>query len=176
MLFSRQRALLIFALLLMAAVAHADPENFIVAGFTFVRPPAWKWVWDEKLAKAGLLLEIHGANTNDFAHVYFRTFNGDESTPESRIKIWRIYFKESPDQLKVRSETNHVAGFPVVYVEMEGTSTLAGPREFGLFAAIVQLKDRSFVVRMSRSRKVVKDSKVAFKAMLEQALKERVSD
>jgi hypothetical protein len=123
-----------------------------------------------------LLLEVHGATTNDFAHVYFRTFKGYEGTPESRIKIWGVYFKESPDKIKLQSETNQVAGFPVVYVEMEGTSTLAGPPKFGLFAAIIRMKEASLVVRISRSQKVVKESRTAFKAMIEQALKAKESE
>ncbi|MDB6028995.1 MAG: hypothetical protein JWM68_5218 [Verrucomicrobiales bacterium] len=125
----------------------------MVDGFTFARPSNWKWVWDEKLAKTGLLLQIEGSKTNDLASVYFRKFSGDEGSPENRIKVWQAYFKESLENLKIRSNTNTVAGFSVVYLEMEGTSARESTPEFGVFAAVVKIKDGHFVARMSRSKK-----------------------
>ena len=161
---------------LMAALAHADPENFMVSGFTFVRPPQWKWVWDERLANTGLRLRIEGSNTNDTAAVYFRSFTGEEGSPENRIKVWQQFFKESPDKVKIRTKMENVAGYPVIYLEMEGTSALETTPEFGLFAAIVKMKQGHLVVRMSRSKKVVNNSKTLFKEMVENALKEKQLD
>ncbi|MDB6028986.1 MAG: hypothetical protein JWM68_5209, partial [Verrucomicrobiales bacterium] len=132
---------MLLALFLMALVAHADPENFMVDGFTFVRPPKWKWVANDKLADKGLLLRIQGSSTNDTASVYFRTFHGDDGTAEKRIKGWREYYKESPNSLKVGSTTKTVGSFKVVYVEMEGKSALVSGKEFGLVATIVKTKE-----------------------------------
>ena len=176
MLFPVQRTILVFALLLMAAIAHADPENFIVDGFTFVRPPEWKWVANDKLADKGLLLRIQGASTNNTASVYFRTFNGDEGTAEKRIKGWRGYYKESPNSLKVRSATKTVGSFKVVYVEMEGKSDIVSGKEFSLIATIIQMKGGTFVARMSGRKKLVDDSKTTFTEMVEHALKEKQPD
>ena len=174
MLLPGKRTILVFALLMMAAIAHADPENFIVDGFTFVRPPEWKWVANDKLADKGLLLRIQGASTNNTASVYFRIFKGDEGTAEKRIKGWREYFKASPDSLKQRSTTKAVGSFKVVYIEMEGNSDLVSGKEFGLVAAVVQLKGGTLVVRMSGRKKLVDDSKTTFTEMVERALKEKL--
>ncbi|MDB6028988.1 MAG: hypothetical protein JWM68_5211 [Verrucomicrobiales bacterium] len=174
--FPKQRPILILALFLMAAFAHADPENFMVDEFTFVRPPAWKWVWEEKRTNIGLFLDIPGGIINDTVHVYFRIFKGEEGSPENRTKAWRLTFKESADSLKVRTETRKVGAFTVIYIEMEGTSAHEIHPDYGLFAAVVKMKEGHLVIRMSGRKKVIDNSKRTFREMVERALKERESE
>ena len=158
------------------AIGRADPENFMVDGFTFVRPVPWKWVSQDKLAEKGLLLKIPGSNTNDMASVYFRAFSGDEGTAEKRIKPWRQSYKSSPESVKVRFETKTISLFKIVSVEMEGKSTLVSSEPFSVYAAIIQTKKGSLVVRMSGRKKLIDTSKPTFNEMVEQALKDRESD
>ncbi|MDB6027857.1 MAG: hypothetical protein JWM68_4080, partial [Verrucomicrobiales bacterium] len=129
-----------------------------------------------KLANTGLLLEIRGAQPSDTASVYFRKFEGDEGSPETRIKAWRKVFREPAETLKVQSEQKKIAAFPVVYVVMDGTSLRETTPNFMLFAAIVKTKEGHVVVRVSGPRKVVDNSKKIFSEMVERALKERESE
>ncbi|MDB6028987.1 MAG: hypothetical protein JWM68_5210 [Verrucomicrobiales bacterium] len=160
----------------MAAIAHADPENFMVGELTFVRPKEWPWVWNQKLANDGMLLSIQESTPADTDGVYFRAFTGAEGSADERIHVWRMYFKESGDQLKVRSETKTVASFPVIYIEMEGTSIRASGADFSLYAAIVSTKEGRVVARMSGRKEVLDNLKIIFHEMVEHALKERESD
>ena len=174
--FGGQSSVLILALLLLATAAAADPENFMVDELTFVRPPKWQWVWDTKIADTGLLLKIRALNTNDLADVYFRKFNGDEGSVEKRTNAWRLTFRESGAQLKMRTETKPIPPFSIDYIEMEGTSLREWRPEYGLMAAIIRMNDGHVVVRMSGRKKVVDESKKAFRAMVERALSDRAAE
>lgn len=160
----------------MATIAHADPENFVVNGFTFIRPPTWKWVWDDKRAKIGNLLDLPGANTNDTASVFFRKFPKEEGNPESRTKAWQVYFRELAVDLHCRSSTKKVGTFEITYIEIDGTYFRKPYPDHSLIGATVQLTNGFFAVRMSGGTKLIEDSKAAFKQMLEQALKEKESE
>lgn len=160
----------------MANVVRGDPENFVVHGFTFVRPPEWKWVWDEKRSKAGNLLELQGADAKESAVVYFWKFNENEGGTEGRVKAWKGYFHESEVDLHTRSSKKKVGNFHLTYVEIDGSAPRPPHLDQSLIGVIIKLKSSILAVRMSGRSKVVEDAKPGFREMIERAVKERAEE
>ena len=168
------RPVLLLALWFAAFVAHADPENFVVAPFTFIRPPGWKWVWDEKLSKKGNLLEIpNQPSPAQMAPVYFWKFSEEEGNPSKRTTAWEAYFHELPEDLNIRSSTNKIGGFDLTYVEIQGTYVRAPHPDHGLVGAVIKLEKGYLAIRMSGRSRLIDESTVAFKNMIEHALREK---
>jgi hypothetical protein len=164
--------LALVGLALALFTAYADPENFLVANFTFIRPDGWKWVWDESRSNQGNLLEVQGATTNDAAVVFFARFIKGEGRADERLKSWQSYFKEPASQLNIRAATNKIGKFRVVYFEMEGTYVRT-TQTFSLIGATTQLKQgEHLAVRMSGPKYIVEDCKPAFRKMVEGAFKD----
>src|SRR5262245_3630163 len=109
------------ALWLASAVARADPENFMVGDFTFVRPSSSVWVWDEKRANMGNLLDVPSTNSSNAAVVYFWKFKTDDGGLAGRKKVWQAFFKELPDDLHTRTTTKKINDLEIIYLEIEGT-------------------------------------------------------
>jgi hypothetical protein len=170
------RGLFVIAIFLMTAGLRADPENFVVDGFTFVRPASWKWVWDEKRSKKGNLLEVGATNSTELADVYIWKFPKEEGNVENRTKAWNAYFKELPEDLHTKSSNQKVGAFDVTFIEIEGTYCRPPYPDHALVGAIIKRKDGHLVLRMSGRSKVVEEAQPALKKMVEQALTDRDSD
>ena len=159
------------AVWLTGLIAYADPENFVVGEFTFVRPTDWQWVWDEKRSKIGNLLDVPGDNKKDTTPVFFRKFSKEEGNPESRRQAWLAYFKELPEDLHIRSEIKTVAGYEITYFEMEGRYVRPPYPDHALIGATVKVKNGYVAVRMSGKSKIIEQSKATFREMIEHAVK-----
>jgi hypothetical protein len=172
----RRTTITFLFLVLLIPRALADPENFVVAGFTFDRPSAWKWVWDEKRSRIGNLLEVRDDRTKATAPVYFWKFSAVEGSFESRTKAWQEFFHEAREDLNVQCSTNAVGDYKIIYVEMEGTSARVPHGDFALIGAIIPLKEGNLAIRMSGRSTLVQDAKIAFRKMIDTSVKGRDSE
>ena len=94
--------LLIFFGLNSAVTSMADPLNFMVGGFTFVRPKSWEWD-PETPQPRHIVMKLKVVDPQSDAFGYC-VFNPSTNSPNALLTSWKRYFKEESDKLTFHSE------------------------------------------------------------------------
>lgn len=166
---------LAFALLLLAASVQADPMNFMIEGFTFIRPPDWQWIeTDVTTRRAQLKISDPSGPTADVMF-YFYKKGDDFGWPENCIRRWQAQFQERAD-IKPKIEKATFGVNKVTYAHMQGTYKIGKPIVLlpnnALYGAIVETEQGNFMIRMTGPKDLIEKSMSQFRVMVESALKE----
>ena len=167
-----------FFMLLSASIVRAaddSPAKFKVGEFTFIRPSAWQWVeTTSSMRKAQL--KVSDPKAKESGEVVFFFFGpGSGGGVDANVKRWFGQFQDSKNNKK---EEAKAAGTTVTYVQTEGTymsGMPGGPRtavpDQMLQGAILQSEEGDVFIKMTGPIELVKNSKDAFRKMVETAKK-----
>lgn len=164
-------------LLLWTGSLLADPQNFMVSDFTFVRPVKWKWI--ETGVGQQAQLQIATEDTNQVANVNFYLFKptDSEGTPANTAFRWRKMFDESPRDLKFKTEHLTINKHKLTYVNIEGSFKTKGAQneivllsDHSLRGAIIEYPSGNILVRMIGPKELVAKARPEFNKMVSTAL------
>ena len=150
--------------------APADPVNFMVGSFTFVRPTEWVWKELPDKSHASALLMIPGENEDQQSQVLI---SFTRSTRDDVLAKWKSYFVEPPIVTQTIT-SKKIKQFPVTYEVVEGTYRVKKilKTDHVLVGMVVETKGGNVCGRLIGPRAMVEKWRDPFKRMIEEALKE----
>jgi hypothetical protein len=157
-----RRTLLLLLLFAGATTLRADPENFMVSEFLFVRPAAWKWTETRTDAQPVLRIVLHydpAKKTGDptATHVRWRGMFETEGRTDSR-------------------KTMAIGTNTVTYIEVQGTHQKSEGKKthfhshYALCGVVIPHPNGNVGIRMIGPKALVERSRGEFKKMIESAL------
>ena len=164
--------LLIFFGLSSAVTSMADPLNFMVGDFTFVRPKTWEWDPETRHARNIVMkLKVVDAQSDTFGYCVFIP---STNSPDALLSQWKGYFKEKGDKLTFHSEKKEFGKHNVTYVNIEGTFPWRKKDlpNYGLLGATIETKGTNVYIRLIAPKVVIEKNRTDFKEMVESAFKE----
>ncbi len=167
------KSVLLFAILLGAAAAFAEPaKTFTVERFTFAVPEGWKQVAaPSPMRKAQLEVGEDAAK----ADVTFFHFGGGSGSVADNVTRWFTQFPGSEKTQK--SETVEENGVKITFVEAAGTFNSGMPggpttpmADYALHGAILENPATGDVyVKLTGPRETVVGATTAFRKMVQDA-------
>ena len=161
--------LLAFALACVPAL-KADPENFIIGPFTFIRPETWKWNELNDKSHASAQMFITDEKTGDESQVLISFSSTKRDDIASK---WKIYFVEPP-AVDYHTKSKKIKTFPITYVDVAGTYRVKGrlKNDHALAGIIIETEKGNVFGRVVGPKGMVKNVRADFTKMMEDALKE----
>lgn len=163
----------------MLSLEAADaPAKFKVGEFTFGRPAKWEWVeTTSSMRKAQL--RIPGPAADSGGEVIFFHFGaGGGGGVQANVDRWLGQFEEPREKIGAKTEEVTVAKRKVTYVQAQGTylsGMPGGPKKAqpntALLGAIIESGEGNIFIRLTAPVALATESKAAFRAMVEGALK-----
>jgi hypothetical protein len=166
-------AFLLLLLLPGVATLRAQPENFLVGDFQFVRPPKWEWV--ETKIKQQPMLKITSSNKVETAEVSFMRFKAGDpyGTLNTTFFRWRNMFDK---EQRVESRTlKKIGTHEVLFADVRGPYKEAGSKVYSradtaLFGVIIPSPNGNVGVRIIGPYSLVQESRAEFQKMIENAI------
>lgn len=168
------RAFRIFLLLFLfiAAVRGADPVDFTVGDFRFVRPENWGWVAPASPMRKAQL-SVPGLDGNAPAEVTFFHFGaGQGGTVQANVDRWFKQFSDGYTDAK----TERIKSTSVTFVSAVGTFSSGMPggpttpmENYALRGAILESRSGDVYVKMIGPQATVKLAESVFEKMIRQA-------
>jgi hypothetical protein len=167
-----RHALLTLLLLLGVATLRADPENFMVGEFLFVRPTTWRWIEESKYPT----LRITAPNAVEPVDVVFSLLKAGEdfATPDTTFNRWCNMFEKEE---RVESRTvKRIGTNDVLFAEVRGThkklivNTVQPRPDSTLLGALLSRPTGNVAVRLAGPASLVDKAKAQFQKMVESAL------
>ena len=166
------RVIFVISLLLgTVSESHADPLNFMVGPFTFIRPTKWTWKDPDPGTKAAAELQILDAANQTESQVLF---SFSSSKPDDIMTRWKSYFAEPPP-VDWQMTTNRVQSVTVTYLTVTGTQRSKKKEsrpDYSLLGAIIITEKGTVYGRVLGPRKMVQRLTDEFKKMVETAVAE----
>jgi len=157
----------------LAIAAHAEPENFLLSHFTFVRPLTWQWVPNTVLDSSTIVMKITGDDTNEIAQMVMVHYQPGAGLGKriAVVKRWKEQFVDPQVETnKVRIGTNSV-----IYTEVKGPRKPVKPGvkeqpDSALIGAVIEDAKGNIVLKMIGPRSTVQKCKADFQKMIADAL------
>src|SRR5947208_564419 len=107
---------------LHVSALRADPENFIVGGLTFVRPPAWNWVDKPGAAAVAQLKIVDASAPGQTADVYFTFYKPADVNGKLTYmaKRWKNLFEDGNDKSAGGTRADKINDREVMVVQLKG--------------------------------------------------------
>jgi len=175
---SRFFAALIFMMMTCANLKAEAPATFPVGSLTFTRPAKWEWV-EPTSSMRKAQLKVTDADSKTSADIVFFEFgSGGAGGVKANVDRWLRQFSEPREKLNSKVEEATVSGTKITYVQAEGTYNSGMPGgpitsmpDYALTGAIIETDGGDIFVRMTGPKKLVKESLVEFKKMVQSGLK-----
>lgn len=164
------------ALILLLAASHAllgaDPVEFQVGAFTFIRPDNWKWIVPSSAMRKAQL-EVLGTNQQKAEVTFFHFGRGQGGGIQANIDRWFGQFQGGPT-----SKNEVTAGrTKIFYVRASGTFSSGMPGgpttpmpNYALLGAILADDESGDVfVKMTGPATIVESASAYFTEMMNQA-------
>jgi hypothetical protein len=175
---SRVMAFLFISFVAVAILRAESPTDFVVGGFTFVRPTSWEWMpVSSPMRKAQL--KVADSTSKPSAGVVFFLFpHGSSGGVKANVDRWLRQFSGSRESLGAKIEETTIGKIKVTYVQAEGTFNSGMPGgaltpmpDYGLMGAILESDNGDVFVKMTGPKNLVKSSVADFKKMVAAAAK-----
>ncbi len=169
MLFSRS----VFVLMAFAAMAKAaDPVEFTVGSFTFLRPETWEWVAPTSPMRKAQL-SVPGKAGGSPAEVTFFHFGaGQGGSVQANVDRWFKQFSDGYTDAK----TEQAGSATVTFVKAEGTFASGMPggtttpmKDYAMRGAILESSSGDVYVKMTGPKDIVKAAAPALEKMVREA-------
>jgi hypothetical protein len=164
--------LFLFLIFVPIGARAADPVEFTVGDFVFLRPEGWEWVVPASPMRKAQL-SVPGGEGNAPADVTFFHFGaGQGGTVQANVDRWFKQFSGGDTDAR----TEQVGKRKVTFVKASGTFSSGMPggpttplKDYALRGAILESPAGDVYVKMTGPQSVVKQSEQAFEKMVRDA-------
>ena len=164
--------LLLLSLVLTAAANAADPTEFTVGSFVFVRPETWGWVVPTSPMRKAQLSVPAGEGSAPAEVTFFHFGAGQGGSVQANVDRWFKQFSNGYNDAK----TERVGNTTVTFVKAFGTFSSGMPggpttplKDYALRGAILESSAGDVYVKMTGPKAVAKLAEPAFEKMIREA-------